>query len=294
MFEGLASPTRGEDRFAVPPEPRKWAAAALSLLMHLLLIVSLLVAVQWQTRHVPLQAELWREIPQELTAPPTESAKPPTPPPEPPKAEPEPPPPPPVREPAKPVVETAPEPPKPKAPDIAVAKEKNKPEPKAEPKPKPAEKPPKAKPAPKPKAPDFSGELAAAEQEVARRRETQDKAAAAEREAKTLAAARAEAAANARAQAEAEYADRIRAKVRGNTVLPPRIQGNPEAEFAVVQLPDGTVLSVRLVKSSGQQLLDDAIERAIMKSSPLPLPSRPDLFRRDLRLKYRPYDGDIK
>ncbi|MDR2113346.1 MAG: TonB C-terminal domain-containing protein, partial [Candidatus Accumulibacter sp.] len=41
-------------------------------------------------------------------------------------------------------------------------------------------------------------------------------------------------------------------------------------------------------KSSGNKLLDEAFERAIRKSSPLPLPDQPDLFERVLELKQRP------
>ena len=35
---------------------------------------------------------------------------------------------------------------------------------------------------------------------------------------------------------------------------------------------------------------DDAVERAINKSSPLPLPDDRGLFRRDLELKFRPQE----
>lgn len=270
--------TLAAERLAGPAEPGKWAAVGLSLFMHALLIVALLVSVRWQTRAVPLQAELWREIPQQQTAPP--------------------PAPEPVRK-ADPVVsppavkQAAPPPPAqpvrpaPRPPDIAVAREKPKPPPK--PAPKPASKA-KPKPVEKPPALDFSGELEAAEREINRRRETQEKAEAAEREAKAIEAARAEAAASARARALDEYRSRIINKIRGNIVLPPGIKGNPEAEFVVTQLPDGAVLGVRLSRSSGQPLLDEAIERAIMKSSPLPKPTLPELFQRELRLRYRPYE----
>jgi len=57
-----------------------------------------------------------------------------------------------------------------------------------------------------------------------------------------------------------------------------------------VQLPTGEVLSVRLRKSSGHKQLDEAIERAILKSSPLPKPDRAELFMRSFELKYRPLD----
>jgi colicin import membrane protein len=47
---------------------------------------------------------------------------------------------------------------------------------------------------------------------------------------------------------------------------------------------------VKLVRSSGNKVLDDAWERAILKSSPLPKPAKADVFRRDLRLVFRPRD----
>jgi colicin import membrane protein len=78
--------------------------------------------------------------------------------------------------------------------------------------------------------------------------------------------------------------------VRGNIVLPPGIQGNPEAIFEVSQLPSGEVLDVRQKRSSGNPALDSAIERAIRKSSPLPKPDDPALFQRTLEIRYRPFE----
>ena len=91
-------------------------------------------------------------------------------------------------------------------------------------------------------------------------------------------------------KAIADYLDRIRGKIRGNVVLPPNIQGNPEAIFAIEQLPTGEILNVKLQRSSGNPGLDSAIERAILKSSPLPKPDDPALFQRDLKIKYRPFE----
>ncbi|MDR0770980.1 MAG: cell envelope integrity protein TolA [Burkholderiales bacterium] len=82
----------------------------------------------------------------------------------------------------------------------------------------------------------------------------------------------------------------IRIKVKGNLVLPPNIAGNPEAIFQIVQLPTGDVIDAKLQKSSGNAAYDDAVYRAIMKSSPLPKPERTDLFRRELRFVFRPKD----
>ena len=91
-------------------------------------------------------------------------------------------------------------------------------------------------------------------------------------------------------KAEADWIDRIRSKVRSNVIVPPDLQGNPEAVFDVVQLPTGEIIDVQLRKSSGVPAYDNAVQRAILKSSPLPKPATPDLFERSLRLKFRPRD----
>ena len=91
-------------------------------------------------------------------------------------------------------------------------------------------------------------------------------------------------------RAQAEWIDRIRSKIRANINLPPSIPGNPEAIFTVVQLPTGEVIDVKLTKSSGVAAYDDAVQRAILKSSPLPRPSQAELFQRTLDLRFRPYD----
>ncbi len=84
------------------------------------------------------------------------------------------------------------------------------------------------------------------------------------------------------------YMEKIRARIWSNIIPPSGLKGNPEAIFDVVQLPTGEVLSARLRKSSGSRDYDDAVERAILKSSPLPRPDRPDQFQRELTLKFRP------
>jgi len=101
---------------------------------------------------------------------------------------------------------------------------------------------------------------------------------------------KAQAEATARARAEADYIRRIQTKVKDNVILPPDLTGNPEAIFDVVQLPTGEIIDAVLKKSSGVRAYDDAVQRAIVKSSPLPRPDRPDLFQRTLTLKFRPQD----
>lgn len=106
--------------------------------------------------------------------------------------------------------------------------------------------------------------------------------------------AQAEASARARAaasRAEADYIQRIQQKVRGQVIVPPDVLGNPEAIFEVVQLPTGEIINATLRKSSGVRVYDEAVERAILKSSPLPRPATPDLFQRVLTLKFRPREN---
>ena len=90
-----------------------------------------------------------------------------------------------------------------------------------------------------------------------------------------------------------EYVDRIRAKIRHNIVMPPGVPDNALAIFDVTLLPGGSVLFVKLKKSSGNVAYDAAVERAIKLSDPLPLPPDVTLFQayfRILHLTFKPKD----
>ena len=89
-----------------------------------------------------------------------------------------------------------------------------------------------------------------------------------------------------------EHKAKIIAKIRRNIVMPPDVPDNARAEFDVTLLPGGSVLSVRLAKPSGKEAYDSAVERAIFKSQPLPLPADVALFNkfRELRLKFSPVE----
>lgn len=64
----------------------------------------------------------------------------------------------------------------------------------------------------------------------------------------------------------------IRKHVERNWYVPPGIQGGQHIEVLVKVNRDGTLQSLKVVKSSGQPFFDKSLERAIRKSSPLPLP----------------------
>src|SRR6185503_3985582 len=226
----------------------------LAAAMHAVLIAIMFLGVRFQS-HPPatVEVELWDTSP---PPPPQAEVKP--------EVKPESPlPPPPKVEPEKPVAK----------PDIAVQK-------------KPESKPkPKAKPEPK-RDRDFEKrmrEQLAMEQKSVAEQDAQRK----ERELKALIAKRE---ADARSRALAAWQDKIRGKIRGNIILPQGIPGNPEAIFDVALLPTGEVLSVKQRRSSGHPAYDEAVYRAILKSSPLPKPDNPALFERQLELRFRPLD----
>lgn len=87
------------------------------------------------------------------------------------------------------------------------------------------------------------------------------------------------------------YKAKIQAKIRGNVNKTLCAEGNPELRFEIGLLPTGELSGTpKITKSSGSSACDDAVERAIIASEPLPLPSDPNLFSsfRNLNLKFRP------
>lgn len=245
-------------------DPGRVSSALLALAVHLLLFAFLVFGVRWQSRPPEtVTVELW-EAPRQPAASAVEPPKPE------PKVEPAPPP--------KPAPRVEPAPPKPEPriekPEIAV------------------KQPAKIKPAPKPVAkpeplkPRVDETQKRMREELAR----EQASLAIDRERAQIREQLARDAASASTKALATWVDKIRAKIRANIVLPPDLKGNPEAIFDVVQLPTGEVLSAKLRKSSGHPGYDAAVERAILKSSPLPRPDRPELFQRSLELRFRPLD----
>ncbi len=68
----------------------------------------------------------------------------------------------------------------------------------------------------------------------------------------------------------AGYAGRIKAQVKPNIVFTENLDNNPQAEVEVRTGPNGTIISSRLLKSSGVKAWDDAVVRAIERTGVLP------------------------
>ena len=287
--------------YSVPPEPNRWPAIGLAVGVHAMLLAFLWIGVSWQNNApVAVEAEIW-DVTTQTAAPPPAPA---------PEPEPEPETPPP--QPAPKAVEPPPvvEKPQPKAPDIALEREKKR---KEELKRKQLEEErerereeqraeeKKAKALAEKKERELEEKKAKADAEKKeaeqkkkdeaekKKKEEAEKKKKAAAEQKKLEAARAEemrritgAAGNPTSTGTAEkstapridkgYTAAITAKVKGNTSYAGSLDepGNPTATFRVEQLPTGEIISVKKVKSSGVPSFDDAVEKGITKSSPLP------------------------
>ena len=68
----------------------------------------------------------------------------------------------------------------------------------------------------------------------------------------------------------ASYAGRIRARIKPNITFTEDVAGNPKAEVEVRTSPDGTILSRKLLSSSGNKAWDEAVLKAIDKTATLP------------------------
>ena len=261
-----------------------WQAGAFTVLVHGLLLALLLMSFQWKTVK-PMsiaEVELWDSIPtpqtQAQVTPP--DPEPPAPTPEPPK----------VVEPVKP--EPKPEPaPEPKA-DIQLKKaipkpekvEKTKPEKVKQEKPKPEPKPEKQDPEALKKLQQalLAEDAKVEKQEVA-------KPAASPNGDKN---AQKPQAGVPNPGEMAKYVGLISNKIRQHVNR--QLCGTDKATkltFVIALMPTGEVMGhPKLLKGSGLSACDDAVERAILESQPLPVPSSADLFSqfRDLKLEFSP------
>ncbi len=257
-------------------------AGALALGVHAVFLVLLVFGVSWQTHPPePVMVDLWQALPE---PPPAPKIKP--------QVTPEP----------EPRIKPAPvvkEIPPPKAPDIALEKKKDM-QRQAKIKQAELDEQKALERAQAKKAQEVADKLKQRdaqrkleEQELQRRMMDEDLANES-RQIKQL-ATRATAARRSSEMSSlvAKYQDEIKAKVRSNTRLPENLKGNPQVKFQVQLLPTGEVLNVKLVQSSGNPGLDDAVERAINKSSPLPLPTEKEAraaFVPVVILSHRPKD----
>lgn len=74
-----------------------------------------------------------------------------------------------------------------------------------------------------------------------------------------------------------KYKAEILAAIQSNWRID-KVDDKLKCVYSVSIAPDGTVLSEKLIKSSGSDNLDESAKQAIIASSPLPVPTNPTLF----------------
>jgi colicin import membrane protein len=96
----------------------------------------------------------------------------------------------------------------------------------------------------------------------------------------------------ARGSAEAAaYRSLIQARIQRAWIRPPGAQAGINCEVRVTQVPGGTVTGVQITRCNGDQTVRESIEAAVNRASPLPIPSNPDLFDRNLVITFHPDDA---
>lgn len=264
--------------YIVPREPGRWLAITLAVAVHVALLVFFWIGIDWQNQTpVAIKAEIWDMQAKEAAPLPPEPEPTPQPKPEP-----------------KPVVRETPkaEPAKPEPPkvDIALEKEKKRKEQERKDKLAQEEKEKKLKQkAEQEKQEKLDKQLAAKKAEQQKKAEADKKRLQDQRDAELSEKRRAEelrrltgaigsggsgqaAKSQGSGRADGAYADKIRAKIRSNTVfiVPAELSGNPQVEYDVELLPDGSLRGLHLRKSSGLPGFDEAVKRAIERSQPFP------------------------
>ena len=88
-----------------------------------------------------------------------------------------------------------------------------------------------------------------------------------------------------------EYAGYIADKVERNWLQPSGSATGLKCLVNVKLIPGGEVVSVKVVKSSGDSLFDRSAETAVLKASPLPVPTDPAIAKhfRDFNFNFDPY-----
>jgi colicin import membrane protein len=258
-----------------------WKAGILAIGVHVVLFAGMIISINWKAAHPPMavtEVVLWDSVPEKSIPKPVLVKKEPEPKPEV-KKEPEP----------KPVVEEKPkEEPKKEEPKVDIALEKKKLE----------EKQKQEKLLEEKKKQEKIDKLKQAmrEESLKEKVETKESDALKKLQQEMLSDTNDKVEQHASAATASlvnEYQAKIAAKIRGHVNRTLCGDGNPVLLFKIDILPTGDLSGApTLTKTSGNSVCDDAVERAIMASQPLPLPTEPAAKAqfRNLTLKFRPND----
>jgi colicin import membrane protein len=80
----------------------------------------------------------------------------------------------------------------------------------------------------------------------------------------------------------------IRDRVTRAWIRPPSARAGVNCEVHVTQVPGGVVTGVQIGSCNGDAAVRESIEAAVYRASPLPTPTNPDLFDRNLKFSFHP------
>ena len=86
----------------------------------------------------------------------------------------------------------------------------------------------------------------------------------------------------------ASYLAMITGRINRAWIRPPSVRAGLNCELHVTQVPGGEVTAVQIASCNGDQAARESIEAAVYRASPLPTPSNPDLFDRNLTIRFHP------
>lgn len=82
---------------------------------------------------------------------------------------------------------------------------------------------------------------------------------------------------------KADYSARIKAKIEKNWRFPPSARPEMRVEVRFQMVPTGEVISVTIIKSSGNEALDRSVIAAVKRAQPLPVTKDARLFEQEFR-----------
>jgi colicin import membrane protein len=85
-----------------------------------------------------------------------------------------------------------------------------------------------------------------------------------------------------------QYIRDIENQIQQRWIRPPTASAGLECVVNVTQIPSGDVTSVSIGRCNGDDAVIRSIEAAVLRASPLPRPSVPSLFNRNLVITFRP------
>jgi colicin import membrane protein len=93
-----------------------------------------------------------------------------------------------------------------------------------------------------------------------------------------------------------KYKAMILSSIGHHWLVPPGTNKELSCQLLIHLGPGGVVLDVTTVKSSGDEVLDHSAQTAVMKASPLPVPTEATKFNqfRELRLTVRPEQVTVR